>query len=799
MKYFYFLLCAITISCTHSKYPDTSEIFGLASPISLEKDTTRVVMEDYFMDVSVIKKVTADSAYTVLLSADKKTVQIIPSTTQQPTLSLLHVETAKGNYDILMQKNRAVDYTFSYVNPKAKKVSVCGDLNNWNRNSDSFVLNNGAYMLTKALEPGVYQYLLHVDGKDITDPFNTDSTSNGNGGYNSVLKIGLRNAKMPVLNTASFSSDEIKLADEGDACEKVFVLWENYQLTAARHDSNTYTFKIPAEARKLKRSFIRAFGYNAQGTANDLLIPLENGNVVSNAAQITREDKEGDVYYFMMVDRFLDGNKNNTQKVITDSLADRANYYGGDLAGITQKINENYFSNLGINTIWVSPLNQNPEGAYHEYIPPRRKYSGYHGYWVVSISNVDHRLGTEAELKEMVKAAHDHGMNVILDFVSNHVHMENPIYQQHKDTWFNSIYLPNGEKNLRRWNEYDLTTWFDEFLADINYDNPEPLKMFTDSAVGWIKRFDLDGFRHDAVKHVPQIFWRTLTYKLKKEVEIPQNKHLIQIGETFGSRRLMNSYIGSGQLDAQFDFNVYFDARSAFIEDAVSFDKAKNAVNASLDYFGHHHLMGNITGNHDITRFMAYAGKGMKFSDNDRETGWEREVKVEDTIGYSKLQMMTAFIASIPGVPVIYYGDEVGMVGANDPDNRRPMIFDGLDKFQLQTKDIATKLVHLRRSSMPLMYGTYQDLMSMDQAAECSTYAFLRTYFNQAVLVVFNKTDQTKTLSYELPARFAHAKAQHHFNGDVGLNGGGVKETPPENSIQVSVPAYGFEVITLEY
>ncbi len=778
MKNLFLTLCLslFIISCTNEHFFGDEEIFGLASVVNLSTDTTTVILNDYFMDVNVIQKISVDSSLSFALSADKKILKIWANAKEAPFLSNLNIQTNKGIYAILVKKNLNELVTFKYTDPTntVKRVAIRGDMNSWSNTADTFANDNGTWTLTKLMEPGVYQYLMNVNGKDQLDSNATDKTSNGNGGYNSILKVALYNSNVPKLNTFSVKEGLIEILSDG--ADKLIAYWQNQSIEIK---DNKIT--IPKAAAKMNRSYVRVYSFNKFGTSNDLLIPIENGKVITSAANITRLDKEGNIYYFMMVDRFLDGNKDNTQKVIADSLADRANYYGGDLAGITQKIKDGYFSSVGINTIWVSPLNQNPEGAYHEYIVPQRKYSGYHGYWVVSISNVDHRLGTEAELKELVAEAHKNKINVILDFVSNHIHMENPIYQQHKDEWFNSIYLPDGTKNLRRWNEYDLTTWFDEFLADIDYSKEAPLQMFTDSAVGWIKRFDLDGFRHDAVKHVPQIFWRTLTYKLKKEIEIPQQKHLIQIGETFGSRSLMNSYIGSGQLDAQFDFNVYFDARSAFIEDKVSFDKAKDAVNASLNYFGYHHLMGNITGNHDITRFMAYASKGMSFSDNDRETGWQRDLKIVDTLGYRKLQMMTAFIMTIPGTPVIYYGDEIGMTGANDPDNRRPMIFDTLSHFQIETKDIASKLCALRKSEMSLMYGTYQDLQCNE-----AVYCYLRRYFNEVSVIVFNKSDMPQTVDLNVK----QAQAATHF---------GSTATFANNQLNVTIPAHSFDIITLKY
>ena len=161
-----------------------------------------------------------------------------------------------------------------------------------------------------------------------------------------------------------------------------------------------------------------------------------------------------------------------------------------------------------------------------------------------------------------------------------------------------------------------------------------------------------------------------------------QRKTIYQIGETFGSRELIESYINSGEMDAQFDFNLYFDARAVFAIDKESFTKLKNSMQESFNYFGYHNLMGNITGNQDIPRFISLASGSLAFNEDDKEAGWKRDMEVKDPVGYKKLSSLTAFIMTIPGVPVIYYGDEIGMPGAGDPDNRRPMKFSNLNQYE---------------------------------------------------------------------------------------------------------------------
>ena len=154
----------------------------------------------------------------------------------------------------------------------------------------------------------------------------------------------------------------------------------------------------------------------------------------------------------------------------------------------------------------------------------------------------------------------------------------------------------------------------------------------TDSALVWIQDYGLDGFRHDATKHIPELFWRTLTRKLKENIAIPKNKRLYQVGETYGTRELINSYVCSGMLDAQFDFSVYDLAVPVFAKDGESFEKLATSLQSSLDYYGYHNLMGYISGNQDKARFISLASGDVKFDEDQKYAGWTRDIGVGDPI-----------------------------------------------------------------------------------------------------------------------------------------------------------------------
>ena len=224
---------------------------------------------------------------------------------------------------------------------------------------------------------------------------------------------------------------------------------------------------LPKEAFKEAYSYLRAYSFNKYGESNNLLIPLKKGKVITNSQMLNPRDKYTQMIYFMLVDRFNNGNKGNDLPIDDKEVHEKANYFGGDLEGIIQKIEEGYFSELGVNTVWLSPITQNPYYAEVEYPAPHRKYSGYHGYWPISCTSIDTRFGTSQELKTLVDKAHSKNIQVLLDFVSNHVHEKNPLIIDNP-TWATDLILENGEENIRIWDEQRLTTWFDRFLPTID-------------------------------------------------------------------------------------------------------------------------------------------------------------------------------------------------------------------------------------------------------------------------------------------------------------------------------------------
>ena len=521
----------------------------------------------------------------------------------------------------------------------------------------------------------------------------------------------------------------------------------DHTLWQAEEDGN-WSLDLNAISNQLSalqgRSYLRIFAEDETYLYNDLLLPLENGQIVTDAAQLNRHDQQAQVLYSLMIDRFYNGNTANDWKMNSPEVLDIVDYQGGDLAGITKKISEGYFDQLGINTIWISPITQNPWDAWGLYPFPNgnkydstktyTKFSGYHGYWPIYATKLDDRFGTPDELRTLLDTAHAHEINIILDYVANHMHINSPTLQEHPD-WHTDSILPDGRRNFELWDEARLTTWFDKHIPTLDLEREEVCEQMTDSALYWLANYDLDGYRHDACKHIPEGYWRMLGQKIATRWP---GRPIWMIGETYGSPELIGSYVKSGMLNAQFDFNVYFTAREALCG-FKGMDQVMQNELTSLSTYGAHHTMGNISGNHDQIRFASIAGGAIDIYCHGKEEGWTREIGIGDTaVAYKRALLMEVLNMTLPGVPCIYQGDEYGEVGGNDPDNRHMMRFENLNDNEQKMRNEVAKLIQLRRHSMPLLYGDFIPLI--DRPEEI---IFQRIYLGQKVTVMINRDELT--------------------------------------------------------
>lgn len=674
-------------------------------------------------------------------------------------------------FDLLVNVVERKYVTFSYDpgDDQVEKVCVFGNFNFWLRNKLWMTKgDDGRFSITIPFQPGNYEYLFGVDGKEILDPSNPVSVPNGLGGFNSPLEVlpGF-SGKKPFL-----TPDEYK--DEKGLCLTYHLLTNDYDGNISHYDivalldnrripssrikvvNGTIKVNLPKDHLMDSRRLRLAWTGNIT-TTNLAELILEEGKPAGNGGKFKWQDM---IMYSLIVDRFYNANPSNDDPIIHADLADRANFRGGDIQGVIQKLDEGYFNELGVNTLWLLPYVKNTPNPFYETPPPHRMFSGYHGYWPISGREIDPHYGTSGDVHTMITSIHKHGLKILMDYVSNHVHQEHPYYQNHPE-WFGQFDLPDGRKNLRLFDEYRLTTWFDSFLPSFDYPNaPEAVDTMVADAIWWMKTYGIDGFRHDAVKHVPNIFWRTLTREIRKEFP---DKDVYQVGETFGDHSLISSYVNNGQLSAQFNFNLYWPARYAFAEDESSFGGLAAEMERVVEIYGQNHLMPNLMDSHDQPRYPAYLEHDLDWGDNAAEVGWHKNIQIDDPITYDKIEMYMTYLMTIPGPPVIYYGDEVGVTGAADPDNRRQMDW-SWNRRQIELKHYVSAMTALRSAHPALRYGDYSTIR-----ADKQVYAYLRSDFNERILVVIHRKDFNSEIHIELPEELGIASLEC-LNGDPEIS-----------------------------
>jgi glycosidase len=756
----------------------------LNSLMTLEIEENLIYTQDFILEPFKIDSVSSSSSQVSLsLNEDKTILYVTPSANMEAFVDIqFWVDGVAYSVPCRRSDKRDFVFTFDAKGKKYQNIRIAGQMNDWTPSATPALQPNaaGLYEVKLQLSPGTYLYQMNLDGEQEHDPNNPDKVDNGFGKYNSILQVPGVEDSLPALMTDSDKNRKIALQLRNKVTG-VFVYWQNHRLPDSfiRIENNRIVFDIPAEALLRTRSYLRVWAMNDYGVSNDVLVPLHEGAVLKDSRKLTRHDHHAQIMYFMLVDRFKNGNPQNDAPLNLPDVHPKADYHGGDLAGLQQKISDGYFSRLGVNTLWVSPLSQNPEGAYGYYAPVNTRFSGYHGYWPVSSSKVDHRFGSNEELKQLVGVAHQKQMNVLLDYVANHVHELHPLVQRNP-AYATPLYLPDGTMNVEKWDEQRLTTWFDTFMPTLDFSQPELVEMMTDSALFWLNEFNLDGFRHDACKHVDEAFWRTLTLKIRKAYP---GKNPYQIGETYGSPKLIASYLTSGMLDGQFDFNVFDIANTAFAGVGGDLTRVNSVLKSSLYTYGNHNLMGYISGNHDKPRFMAYASGDLRFGEDAKAAGWLREIGITDSTAYSKFFLFHAFNMTIPGVPVIYYGDEIGMTGGNDPDCRKMMRFDGWNQREALLQSRVSKLANLRRSHPVLLYGTFVNILNTPE-----TWVYGRKYFDEEALIIINNSAQPKTIEVELPAGFKVTNFKTSFGQKISIKSGKIVAEMEPYSAEVLLP-----------
>lgn len=513
---------------------------------------------------------------------------------------------------------------------------------------------------------------------------------------------------------------------------------------------------------------------------------------------------EGALIYMVMTDRYRDGDPTNNASA-TPGADPRGDFQGGDLEGLRQSIAEGKLDQLGVRAIWLTPFQTNPGGAYPA-SDGVHQVTGYHGYWPVKAREVEPRIGGEEALRALVKEAHAHGIRILQDFVLNHVHEDHEYVKAHPE-WFHTV--DNGcvcGTPGCDWTEKALTCLFATYMPDINHTVPAANKQFTDDAIWWLDEMDLDGLRVDAVKHVEEVATRNLAAEVRETFESAGTRYFL-MGETAmgwsdcpdpcndGNYGTISQYIGPKGLDGQFDFVLYH---------GVSYRTfawgEKGLLHA--DYWVHHGLskwpagaiMTPYIGSHDTSRFATmadYRGQDAAHDKGIPGNQWNDTADPPaDGEPYWRTRVGMAWLLTLPGAPLLYYGDEYGQWGGADPNNRMSWRDDtALSQDEKATLTFVRKLGQARRAIPALRRGDYQTLA----VTEDTLVVGRKIASGDGVIVGLTMSSSPQTLTVDgAQLGFSSAAPLKDALGgpDVPVSGvGHVTLTIPAHSAVVLAPA----------
>jgi glycosidase len=480
-----------------------------------------------------------------------------------------------------------------------------------------------------------------------------------------------------------------------------------------------------------------------------------NSNSIVTADCNSCDDRAVDwrdgVLYFVFVDRFRNGDPANDAPL--DGVDAAANYAGGDLVGVLAAIEDGYFEEMGATALWLTAPYDNTDqiGVGDD----GRNYSAYHGYWPSDLEKVESRVGTLDELRAVVDAAHARGIEVFLDYVMNHVAIDSPLYAEHPD-WFWPLDKPGGGQCVCGggcdWAGAEgRRCWFRPYLPDFNFTRDDARAWSVGNAVDWIEKTGIDGYRLDAVKHIETQWILDLRARLRAEVEPDRRQSFYMVGETFdGDRGLIASYVDPDtMLDGQFDFPL----RAQLVRNILRREGTMAELSSFLDsndrVYHPHAVMGTFLGNHDLPRPIHIAEDSPEFGewDSGKARGWDDRPSLPDyDRPFQRLAVAYAFLMTTHGMPLIYYGDEIGMAGGGDPDNRRPMQWDGLSGDQAWLRGEVQALTHIRAGHSALRRGVRTTLH-----AEGDVYVYRMMDRSEVVWVALNRGDATRSAA-GLPA-----------------------------------------------
>jgi glycosidase len=416
---------------------------------------------------------------------------------------------------------------------------------------------------------------------------------------------------------------------------------------------------------------------------------------------------------------------------------------GGTLDGVRAELEKGTFAALGVTALWLSPVYTNPDEA-----RPGRDghlYEGYHGYWPAQPRTVDPHLGGETALRAVIDAAHRRGIRVLFDLVPNHVYETSPRYTAHvRDGWFHDgpSACVCGDPGCG-WGERMESCWFTSYLPDVRQESADAQAMIVDDAAWWARTFDADGVRIDAVPMMPRSSTRRVAAALREQSG-PSRASLV-LGEVYtgpgaGGLGEIRYHLGPHGLDGAFDFPLMWALRDAIGTGDGGFDSVETLLATQASAFaGSGTIIPRILGNHDTSRFLSYAA-----GDDDGDPWTSPPAQAAPASAFARHELALITLMTLPGLPVLYYGDEVALAGAGDPDSRRVLPGDtALSPSQAHALALTKRLGALRTCKSALRRAPRTPLV-----ATADTWAYAR---GDVVIAISTKTAAT-TLALTTPA-----------------------------------------------
>ncbi|MEJ2507338.1 MAG: alpha-amylase family glycosyl hydrolase, partial [Ignavibacteriaceae bacterium] len=374
------LICLI--SCTQNKQQHLADII---KPVNLNtEDTTKILLSDLFYSEHYDVKFLPNKNFNVVFNNEENTIAIIPIN-NFTGLDLIPFELNNTTFEIPVKSQLKKKYLFTYKPAgKPKVVNLFGQFNSWNRQNLPMKDKNGdgVYEISIPLDPGRYEYKFYVDGKELIDPGNPVKVPNGMGDFNSVRVIEESTKDKMFLHILGSEKGKNILSlkfyfentDRSNLVkpESVVALFDNEKFPGDKTEITGREITLRLNEEMLEGNHTVRIAVNRMDNCSNIqTVRLHNGVIAGTSDYKTLNDN---IIYCLMIDRFFDGDSSNSIPIKHDSLFAKANYEGGDLKGILDKIETGYFDSLGVNTLWISPIVDNTNNAYREYPAPHRWY-----------------------------------------------------------------------------------------------------------------------------------------------------------------------------------------------------------------------------------------------------------------------------------------------------------------------------------------------------------------------------------------------------------------------------------------